>query len=1035
VRTTTTIQPRMGRSVGSLLLRLAAGLAIVLFFALLSRAGGPEFVAGSTYFDSTVTSQALVWPLGQVNYYTDQGDLSPILPNASANALVADAFSQWTAVPTAALTITAAGQLAEDVNGANVARANGVLNIPTDIQPLATSTPVGVVYDIDGSVTSALLGSGAGDPSQCFANAVFGGVDNYNQLAAFQHALVAINGQCAQQSSQLTDVEYRLVRVLGSVLGVGWSQLNLNVITGNPRPTSDDFAGFPVMHDTDPTNCVPITRCYPNPYQLTMDDAAEISRLYPITTDNQSTFPGKQVFATSTARIHGSVWFTDSSGNPTQPMQGVNVVARWIDPTTGQPSRKYAATSISGLLFVGNAGNPITGYTDPLGRLFSQWGSADQSLEGFFDLAGLQLPNGASTGQYQLSVEALDPDWSSEAGPYGPLQVAPSGTPQPIIVTVAPGTDLQQDILMSASVQPVPQWATSESWTAPAAIPAGGDWVGSLNGYGDNPFFSLTAQANRTLSIAVTAFDETGNASTSEAQPVIGMWAAIDQQGTPPPAFTPSSFNSTYFGITRLDAQILTANSFRIGVLDYRGDGRPDYHYHAHVLYADSVIPSRVSVRGGALTLQGIGFMPGLAVSLGAASATPLSMSAGQIILAAPAQAEGLQNLTITEPATGSFSTMTGALTFGAAADDKIVLLEGTNPQTPVGTQTQHPIVVQVFAADGVTPVDGATVGWSTTNSAALSTCNGAFSCSAITDESGFASTWVTPGVTGAATITATLAPGVYKTSQSVATTVSATSSSSDLAVLTPFLWIAQGATVSIPVTARVVNKGVAQNGITVNFSVLLGSGSLSAASAQTDNSGDATVTLNLTNFAASVQVSACVAPANAPCQSLNGTPVSAAAQNLQPVSGEGQVTTLGQSFQPFVVRAIDNSSPPNAVVGASVTFQTTVMRPTGDSPTGGTGESGSGNPELPLILSVSQSTIMTDINGLASIAPSTGPFSGPLDIDVAVAAGLNATLESVLEAWPSPQVGIAPIGKDPPTSGRIPAPVERPARSGVAPE
>ena len=60
-----------------------------------------------------------------------------------------------------------------------------------------------------------------------------------------------INGECAQQSSQLTDVEYRLVRVIGSVLGLGWSQLNLNVQTGSPDGYSDDYLGFPVMHFTD----------------------------------------------------------------------------------------------------------------------------------------------------------------------------------------------------------------------------------------------------------------------------------------------------------------------------------------------------------------------------------------------------------------------------------------------------------------------------------------------------------------------------------------------------------------------------------------------------------------------------------------------------------------------------------------------------------------------------------------------------------------------------------------------------------------
>jgi hypothetical protein len=58
---------------------------------------------------------------------------------------------------------------------------------------------------------------------------------------------VIINGLCAQTSAQLPDMKYQLVRVLGEVLGLGWSQLNLNFITGSPYPTSSDEAGFPVM--------------------------------------------------------------------------------------------------------------------------------------------------------------------------------------------------------------------------------------------------------------------------------------------------------------------------------------------------------------------------------------------------------------------------------------------------------------------------------------------------------------------------------------------------------------------------------------------------------------------------------------------------------------------------------------------------------------------------------------------------------------------------------------------------------------------
>ena len=114
-----------------------------------------------------------------------------------------------------------------------------------------------------------------------------------------------------------------------------------------------------------------------------------------------------------------------------QPMQGVNVFARWIDPSTGLPSHQYSASSVSGFLFTGNAGNPITGLTDPLGNAYSEFGSANQTLEGFFDLAGLPIPNGSSTAQYQLSVEALDPLWSAGVCPYDDAQVAPSGSFSP----------------------------------------------------------------------------------------------------------------------------------------------------------------------------------------------------------------------------------------------------------------------------------------------------------------------------------------------------------------------------------------------------------------------------------------------------------------------------------------------------------------------------------------------------------------------------------------------------------------------------
>jgi hypothetical protein len=177
------------------------------------------------------------------------------------------------------------------------------------------------------------------------------------------------------------------------------------------------------MHATDSISCVPISICYTNPDQPKMDDRASLSRLYPVTLQNQSNFPGKQLFFENTIRIHGTVHFVDANGQPAQPMQGVNVMARWVDPTTGLASRAYAAASVSGFMFRGYAGNPVNGPNEGSGQPFDRFGSDDAAVEGTFDLAGLEIPGSGGSAQCELTVEAIDPLWSQTVGPYGPWQV------------------------------------------------------------------------------------------------------------------------------------------------------------------------------------------------------------------------------------------------------------------------------------------------------------------------------------------------------------------------------------------------------------------------------------------------------------------------------------------------------------------------------------------------------------------------------------------------------------------------------------
>jgi len=956
-----------------------------------ARAGGPKYVAGSSYFNSGIMGTPLTWAGGTINYYTDQGDLSSILPGLSADTLVAQAFGQWTSITTAAVAATRAGQLAEDVSGTNVfVNPDGTISMPADILPSATNTPLGIVYDADGSVTNALLGQGAGDASECFGNAVFGGVDNFGANATFLHALVVVNGNCAQASSQVNDLEYRLVRVLGLVLGLDWSQVNDNVLNHQPPATSDDYAGFPVMHASDPLNCVPISLCYPNAYIPKMDDRATLSRLYPVTAQNAANFPGKAILSTTTARIHGSVFFTDRNGQAGQGMQGVNVVARWIDPGTGLPSRAYAAASVSGFLFCGNAGNPATGFNDGGGQPYNRFGSSSLTLEGSFDLAGLQLPDGATTAQYQLSVEPIDPFWSTTLGPYAPSQVQPSGSVSAIIVNVSLGGDAEQDILMQGSSRQQPDPFIVTSYSRPSPVPLGGDWVGSLSPYGDVDYFWFNAQANRTAAFLITAVDESGKATESKAQPVIGVWSLSDPGTFPAPANTPSAFNSPFPGMTILNVQFSQASGYRAGIADMRGDGRPDYRFHGRVLYGDHLNPARASAAGGPVTIAGLGFQADTRVFVGKANVLPLAVSADQIIVTAPAQADGVQNVILVDPPTSASTVLTAALTYGAGPDDTIVLIPTTNPGTPIGGQAPNPIRVQVLAADGVTPVPGASVFFNASPAADFSACSGGGSCTIFSDLTGLAATFITPLTTGATTVTAQLAPASYLTPKQLQTTIVGNSSALDLALTPQLAHILQGASTSVSLTARVLSNGKPQPGSSVNFQVLKGSAGLNPASATANASGYASTTLSLTAIAGDVQVSACVAPNNAPCVTFYGTAVPNAGLQLQAVAGTTQVAAVGHTLQPVMVRVTDLSTPPNPVAGANVVFESTVERSDDTSPRATGGDTTINPDPTPVVLSTSESSVTSDANGLASFQPSTAGFDGALQIVGTAAAGVG---------------------------------------------
>ena len=979
------------------------GALLALLLALLSgaRAGGPAWVAGASFFDPGTAGTPITWRDGAVSYYTDQGALSPLLSQSDADALVAAAFARWTTIPTAAVAAQRAGQLAEDVNGSNVTVSGGVLLLPADIQESATATPVGVVYDADGQVTDALLGAGAGSHDLCAFHAAYGGPDNFYSDAHFAHALVVVNGNCARSAADLALLRYLLVRALGRVLGMDWSQLNDNVVTRSPAPTPDDWAGFPLMHPVEPLCAAgPVTQCLPDPEQPRADDRAALSRLYPVTAANLALFPGKMVFSETTARIHGRVRFTLPQGGAGQGMQGVNVVARWIDPLTGQRSRQRAAASVSGFRFRGDAGNPATGYGDSQGRRYDRFGSAETALEGFFDLAGLEIPAGSASAAYELSVEAINPQYSGSAsvGPYWENAVAPSGTAAPVVVSgLEAGADVEQDIQMTGGASAITDRFEPHTWASPTPVPAAGEWVANFCGYGDPDYHSLALQAGRSLALEVTALDEHSQPTTAKTLPALGLWLASDLEGSPPRA-SADAFNTGLMGTTRLSAAPGAA-TIRFGLFDERGDGRPDFRYQARLLYGDTVEPARAGVAGGdPVRIRGMGFRVGTEVEIAGAPAPLLEFGPNQLLVSTPALSDGAQTITLRDPETGATAEMTGALTYGAGAGDLALFLT-SNGNTPVGGQAANPVRVRVTQADGVTPVPGATVTLSATPSGSIFSACGGVTCRLVTDGVGEVTSLLTVKTSGSITLRATLATGAYATS-----TLSGTTSSLAISALSPSVYAATSADITWPLPVRVLANGSPAAGRQVKYTLLLGSGTLSASLVTTNAAGEASSTLTATHLAGRVQVAACIYPAGTPCTSFNLQPVADSALAVQKIAGEGQIVTVGQSFQPLTVRVTDSSSPGNPVRRASVRFEVTVMRWEPEPPPPPPGDNFVGRPVRRIGLGGWTATAVSDDNGVATLPVALSSSLGAVEVSVRASAGAGEAWFTLEALWPVPK-------------------------------
>ena len=130
------------------------------------------------------------------------------------------------------------------------------------------------------------------------------------------------------------------------------------------------------------------------------------------------------------------------------------------------------------------------------------------------------------------------------------------------------------------------------------------------------------------------------------------------------------------------------------------------------------------------------------------------------------------------------------------------------------------------------------------------------------------------------------------------------------------------------------------------------------------------------------------------------------------------QTIQVGQSFQPITVRVTNSATPPNPVAGVPVSFQSMTFLPDSDAPVETSGDSGSSQHPMKVLLNSSQTTAVTDTNGLAAFQPSTGGLLRPLEIELISGAPGGGLLEYELPVLPVPT---PPTGQ---STGRARVPV-----------
>lgn len=956
-------------------------------FALTANAGGPRFVTG-TQFSAAQAGNPIAFRISNPLYYTDPGALSASVTHAQADAMVAAAAASWN-IPTASLVLAQGGSLAQHVSAGNLTVKRTGVFFPADVDPNNyLSKPIAVIYDTDGSVTDAVLGSGASYPLGCRQTGVTESIDRFGPEGTIDHALLIVNGRCAVDAGPaLLQLQYQVERAFGRILGLAWSQLNDNVFTSATQPTAIQVSNWPVMHPVD-VICGPYTyQCMTSPSSLRPDDRSALTQLYPVTPANQ--VAGKILSASHSVQIRAYLQFPTGQG-----MDMVNVTVRRMAIGTAEVEPFQLASGVSGVRFQQVFANAVSGAVSEADNTGTSW----QPAQALMAMPYVEVGDGATLF---MQTEAINRLYTGEyaIGPYSRPPVTPSGSVQVFENDSAhPGSEQDYTInVADAAANCSPGQDGLEDNPIPADT--SGWWNGLLCSVGHTSWVNAKIKGGRSWTVEIDALDESGALTLNKAQPVLGLWKSTDPTGTlPTVSYTEASMNASAAGVTQIRMPTTAPDaSFRIAITDQFGGGRPDFLYRARILAADSLTPSIVASGGGQVLITGRGFQPGMQVLVNGAAATVLSSSATTLTARVPsmATAHGVNGVplavTVRDAATGGVSTITDALRYSVATLNTLVSVS-TPASLKTGVSAATPFAVKVLGANGTTPIAGASVRLEVTRGAAtLAACGTAATCTLTSDAGGVVRTDVTGNAAGSIELNATELTG----GAAVSVTLTDVDPLRTATIADPPRFVAAGAAAGWTITLSALQDGVPAQGVPVTWSVSPG-GTLSGSGLNTAASGGATtlVSLAAASGVANVTVTGCAW--STVCSTWQVQVIDPAQWTISITGGAGQSSSVSGTLADVGFLISDGAGHP--VQGAPVTLYQTVDDWEGSCPDQGRCASAS-------VLASAKDTLSTNAAGLLSIAPLRVP-GVPQIVNLAAVAGTTGFVTLSIPIVPAIPMG-----------------------------